>query len=427
MYSKSLVIGAAAGLMAVVSGQGAQAAGKMQILHGFTGGADGGFARAGLVSDASGAFYGATTSGGQYGAGVVFKLTPPASGAAQWTETVLYEFDGGTNGGAVFGSLTLGKNGALYGVAAAGGTGNAGDVFRLSPPAAGKTEWTHKIIYGFAGQPDGYDPWGAVIQDKDGTVYGTTTLGGANGLGMVFKLTPPAKAGQQWTETVLHDFAGKSDGRVPFSGLLQGPGGVLYGTAGGAGGSNGQDEGVVFEMTPPPAGSSQWGFTVLHSFKGGADGAEPMGTLIAGKNGVLYGTTCGGGSGLGTVYALTPPANGATAWTETVLYRIKGMGQDGNGPQSGVTMDASGALYGTTLADGGSTLGEVFKLTAPAAGSPKWGASILYKFHSLPTGVFPFDSVLVGAGGTLYGTTFGAQDQQTGKNYPGTVWSITQN
>ena len=429
MHHRNLQTCVGACLAGMAAALPAQAADKIAILHTFTGGADGGYPRAGLVQDSSGAFYGATSGGGSLGGGVVFKLTPPATGTATWTETVLYNFDAGANGGLVFGTLLRSKTGVLYGVAAAFGNQNAGEVFRLLPPKPGKTEWVHQILYAFSGATDGYDPWGALVQDNSGAIYGTTTLGGANGLGTVFELTPSKTPGAPWTETILHDFAGGSDGRVPFAGLLLGPGGVLYGTSGGGGGGGGgggQDYGVAFKMSRPAAGGSQWGFEVLHGFSGGADGAEPMGALIAGKDGALFGTTSGGPDGLGTVYQLNPPADGSHAWSETVLYTVRGAGQDGNGPQSGVTMDASGALYGTTLADGGSDLGEVYKLTPPAAGATKWTGSVIHKFTTLPSGVFPYASVFPGASGVLYGTTFGAQNQQTGKAYPGTVWSITQ-
>jgi uncharacterized repeat protein (TIGR03803 family) len=120
--------------------------------------------------------------------------------------------------------------------------------------------------------------------------------------------------------------------------------------------------GTVFKLTPPAKGQTVWTGTVLYGFKGGSDGTDPYAGLIADKQGALYGTTSLGGSGSGTVFKLTPLAKGQTVWTETVLYRFKG-NSDGSGPSAGLIADKQGALYSTTGGGGTGNGGMVFKLT----------------------------------------------------------------
>jgi uncharacterized repeat protein (TIGR03803 family) len=171
-------------------------------------------------------------------------------------------------------------------------------------------------------------------------------------------------------ETVLYRFTGGSDGSDPRGGLIADKEGALYGTTrkGRNGISCGGDCGTVFKLTPPAEGQTAWTETVLYRFTGGSDGREPFAGLIAGQQGALYGTTIrggtgNGGSGFGTVFKLTPPAKGQTAWKETVLYRFTG-GSDGSEPIAGLIADKEGALYGTTEVGGGNNNnGTVFKLT----------------------------------------------------------------
>jgi uncharacterized repeat protein (TIGR03803 family) len=421
MYSNILPAAAAFALIGACTAP-AWAAPTETILHSFTAGTDGGFPHAGLIADSAGVVYGTTDSGGTAGAGVVFKLVPPAAGQTAWTETVLYNFTGGADGGGSFANLMMDKTGALYGTTISGGTG-AGVVFKLTPPAKGQTAWTESVLYAFTGYNDGNDPWSVLIEDSQGTLYGSTTLGGANGFGVIFKLTPPAKGAAAWTETVLYNFTGGNDGGVPFGGLVQLADGALYGTTGGLGAHH---NGVVFKLVPPANPKGRWKYHVLHSFKGGLDGGFPETGLIADSTGALYGTTGGGSTSLGTVFKLTPPVAPDSNWQEMVLHRFHGVGFDGNGPWATVAQDASGALYGTTLAAGASQLGEVYKLTPPAAGDTRWTQTVLHAFHQGVGGQFPYSNIVVAPGGMLYGTTYGSVNQSTGKPYPGTVWSITQ-
>jgi uncharacterized repeat protein (TIGR03803 family) len=172
--------------------------------------------------------------------------------------------------------------------------------------------WTGTVLHSFNGV-DGVNPYAGLVIGKNGTLYGTTYGGGAPpGIGgTVFQLTPPAKIGGDWTETVLHSFAGDSDGANPAAGLVIGKDGTLYGTTQYGGTSN---LGTVFQLTPPTKVGGTWSETVLHSFAGGSDGANPVAGLVIGQNGALYGTTtlggvpytCGLGPGCGTVFEVTP-------------------------------------------------------------------------------------------------------------------------
>jgi uncharacterized repeat protein (TIGR03803 family) len=236
-----------------------------------------------------------------------------------------------------------------------------------------------RVLYRFTGGSDGALPQtGSLIADNQGALYGTTNIGGDsvnNAYGTVFKLTPPAKGQTAWTETVLYRFTGGSDGVIPIGGVIADNQGALYGTTRFGGGacpaSNGF--GTVFKLTPPAKGQTAWTETVLYSFKGGSDGASPLAGLTADNRGALYSTTQQNGSsgnngyGFGTVFKLTPPAKGQTAWTETVLYSFKG-GSDGFSPWAGLIADNQSALYGTTNIGGGSSncgygCGTIFKLT----------------------------------------------------------------
>ena len=144
--------------------------------------------------------------------GVVFKLAPPAAGHT-WIETVLYIFKGGSDGSRPWAGLNFDSKGALYGTTLEGGGGascgttGCGTVFKLKPPAAGLTQWTEKVLYRFQGTfgGDGEAPQGGLVFDTTGVLYGTTFAGGNIQLGTVFKLKPPAPGLTQWTEKVLSD------------------------------------------------------------------------------------------------------------------------------------------------------------------------------------------------------------------------------
>jgi uncharacterized repeat protein (TIGR03803 family) len=235
----------------------------------------------GLIQGSDGNFYGTTGAGGTSDDGTVFKIT--SSG----TETVLHAFaKSGSDGEIPYAGLIQGSDGNFYGTTYDGGAGGLGTVFKVTPSG------TETVLYSFAGGSDGEYPYAGVIQGSDGNFYGTTYQGGTSGLGTVFKLTPSG------TETVLYTFAGgSSDGAYPEAGLIQGSDGNLYGNTlqGGVSGL-----GIVFELTP--SGTE----TILHAFAGSSDGANPSANLVQGSDGNLYGSTgAGGTSGNGTFFKVT--------------------------------------------------------------------------------------------------------------------------
>ncbi len=360
---------------------------------------------AGVVG-AGGALYGTTLA-------TVFTLRPAPAGGA-WTETGLRNVDLPTG-------IAFGPKGELYGMTLEGGAAPAcplgcGTVFALTPPASPGRPWTKNGLYSFAGEEDGAFPTGAPVISQDGTLYGTTQYGGVAGdcsgilpgCGTVFALTPPASPGEPWTETVLYTFRGRDDGANPGGGLVIGENGALYGTTP-VGGE--YLEGTVFELHPPAAPGGAWTKTVIYSFthKDGG-GVQPSSGLVAGKDGVLYGTTALGGiSDGGTVFALYRPASGG-AWTEKVLYRFEV--QDGllPVPNGNLAIGKSGALFGTT-AHGGIFVrscsygcGLVFALY-PSSARGAWTETVLYSFGGGSDGGGPLGGLVIGEEGALYGTT----------------------
>ena len=373
-------------LAALTLSSGALAAPVETVLYRFTSADDGANALAVLISYHQGALYDTTEIGGTGSVGTVLKLTPPAKGQTAWTESVLYSFKGGSDGATPIAGLIADNSGALYGTTAGGGSGNNGTVFKLTPPAKGQTAWTETVLHSFKGGSGGATPIAGLIADNSGALYGTTAGGGSGNNGTVFKLTPPTKGQTAWTETVLYSFKGGSGGATPIAGLIADNSGALYGTTAGGGSGN---NGTVFKLTPPTKGQTAWTETVLYSFKGGSGGATPIAGLIADNSGALYGTTAGGGSGNnGTVFKLTPPTEGQTAWSETVLYSFKG-GSGGATPIAGLIADNSGALYGTTAGGGSGNNGTVFKLTPPAEGQTAWTETVLYSFKGGSGGASP--------------------------------------
>jgi len=346
----------------------------------------------GLVVDKSGNLYGSTFRGGQYGNGTVYELS---QSAGVWTETILYSFTGGTDGYAPQGPITMDAQGNLYGTTYEGGTSYAGVVYKLTRNADGT--WTQSVLYNFTGGADGGFPSNGVAFDPAGNIYGTAPNGGSSscvlGCGVVFKLTP--SSGGSWTYKTIYSLQA-TGGSQPSNQLLV-RAGKLYGTTFYTGtGYNG----VVFELKP---NGSSWDYSVLHSFSGGADGTRAWGALVADQAGNLYGaTTDGGTTNHGTVFELTPPVGGGTPWNETEIYTFTGA-SDGSSP-FGVIMDKTGSLYGTTLWGGnnadckGSGCGTIFKLTNQAG---TWTDSTLFTFTG---NLFEPSRLTLAPGKILYGT-----------------------
>lgn len=251
------------------------------------------------------------------------------------------------------------------------------------------------------------------VVGRKSTLY-TTTSGGAGtcydlyGCGTVVQMVPPKTAGGAWTLNVLHTFTGP-DGDVPYGGLMMDTFGALYGsTTRGGMASNCNDPdgcGNVFRMTPPSKPGGGWTFETLHNFQGGiADGRSPGGNPIFDTLGALYGTAASGGpANAGMVYKLTPPTTAGGAWTETAVYMFHG--HDGARPRANLIFDTMGALYGTTQGGGAASQGAVFKLTPPAAPGGPWTETLLHSFTG-PDGAQPFNTLLFDTAGALYGTTW---------------------
>ena len=328
--------------------------GTESVLHAFAGGCDGWFPAGNLLRDKQSNLYGTTEGGGtcssDIGNGTVFKLSPNG------TETVLYAFQGTTDGSSPLGNLARDTGGNLFGVTQLGGNLSncggfgCGTVFKLSPGG------TETVLHTFQGGSDGMEPMGGVLRDRSGNLYGTTIMGGSastcpEGCGTVFEV---AASG---VETVLYSFQGNNDGYYPRSSVILDSSGNLFGTTEGGGTSN---QGTVFKVTP---GGVE---TILYSFKGGTDGDAPLAGLVADKSGNLYGTTYLGGNsgcnndgqgGCGTVFRIAPDG------TEKLLYVFpRTHGQPHGAWPSAPLLLKNGYLFGTAIYGGTNNNGVVFKL-----------------------------------------------------------------
>jgi uncharacterized repeat protein (TIGR03803 family) len=377
------------------------------VLHSFTGGKnDGGNPYGGLVTDAFGNLYGTTFGGGDSGCGdgcgTVFKVDTKGN------ESVLYKFTGGKDGGWPSAGLRFNTLGNLYGTASVGGSNGDGVVFKLSPPTKKGGKWTEKPIYSFTGGSQGADPVAGLAWDGNGNLYGTTmgTAGEPNH-GTVFELDPKTGA-----ENTPHTFTGGTDGLLPYAGLLKDSEGNFYGTTaqGGDTGCGLAGCGTVFTV------DSAGAYRQLHAFTGGkSDGAGPgSGFLVMDAAGYLWGTTGGGGNGYGVVFKMD------TTGTLTIAHTFcqKLHCTDGAGPQAGLVMDAAGNLYGTSSGGGSHRSGTVFKLDTTGA------FSVLYSFNGSTDGVGPVDNPILDSTGTvLYGTS--SQGGNKGCIFGcGTVWML---
>jgi uncharacterized repeat protein (TIGR03803 family) len=415
--------GAAAGMTALTGMMLAAAIASAQThstVYTFTGGSDGAYPYAGLIGDNQGNFYGTApydnVTGGpcpSFACGVIFELD------SQGEETVLYSFTGTSDGGGPFGGLIRDNAGNLFGTTAGGGNLPC-DSSGLAT-GCGVVFWLdpngwETVLHRFTGKADGASPLAGLISDGAHNFYGTTTLGGDLACGDGFGCGVVFKIGANGKETVMHSFTGATDGVDPEAPLVRDAAGNLYGTTR-LGGSEsvacgGNGCGVVFKIDPTGNES------VLFSFTGGADGGAPVAGLILDASGNLYGTTTLGGSrNGGVVFEINPEGQ------ETVLYNFTG-GADGGQPWAGLIRDGAGNLYGTTFGGGDLTCGfesgcgVVFKLN-PATGTE----TALYTFTGAADGGYPVAGLLPYQG-ALYGNTqYGGA--KAGTNGFGVVFKIT--
>lgn len=387
-----------------------------QVLYSFSGSPDGSGpdSRGTLVADAAGNLYGETGTGGAFGFGTVFKVTPTGQ------ESVIYSFTGGSDGAHPGGGLIIDQQGNLYGTATAGGDvacneggslPGCGTVFKID------TSGNESVVHAFTGGSDGLDPEGGLVVDSNGNLYGTTAEGGTgscfpfpnNGCGTVFKITPSGNT------TVLYNF-NLADGAVPQGSLVIDSEGNLYGNTR-FGGNGVAGPGVVFKV------DANGNETVLHRFNDGSDGDLPETNLVMDSSGNLYGVTEAGGTGCsdgcGTVFEVN--ASGS----ESILYRFTG-GADGGAPFGSLFIDAAGDLIGTTGNGGTGSCAPVQPgLTPGGCGvifelNPSDIETVLYSFDGNGDGDNPGGGLIAGPNGALYGKTISG-----GANGDGTVYCLS--
>jgi uncharacterized repeat protein (TIGR03803 family) len=348
---------------------------------------DGALPFAGLVQGRDGNFYGTTLTGGAYGSGTAFRITPGGNLA-------LHSFcPGCAEGESLQGGMVLGTDGNFYGTTTGGGAyGNYGTVFKVT------AKGTLTTVYSFCAQTkckDGTAPTAAPVEGSDGNFYGTTYEGGANGnYGTIYKMTPSGQL------TTLYSFCYDSyycpDGSYPNAGLVEGSDGNFYGTTEAGGANNGY--GTVFKVTPTGTLTTLYSFCSQPNCK---DGWRPYGAVFQATDGNFYGTTIWGGINGdydGTLFKMTP--NGQL----TTLYSFCSQAKcaDGQEPYAGLAQGTDGNFYGTTGVGGANSEGTVFQFT------PEGALTTLYSFCSesgCTDGAFPEDVLVQGTDGSFYGTT----------------------
>jgi uncharacterized repeat protein (TIGR03803 family) len=366
-------------------------------VHKFTGNAGGDFPN-GVIVDASGVIYGTTQGGGNCATcGVIFRLTP--AGTGRWTYTVFHRFATSRDGIKPLAPLAL-QDGKLYGTTSAGGdpTCNCGTVFRINTDGSG-----FLALHTFKTATEGAVPAGGVLVDTDGTIYGTTSAGGANGAGVIFRISTGG------VYVVLHHFVGAVL-TGPKGELVFGTDGAIYGTQFGGGAFN---RGTIFRVTK--AGI----YAVLHDFTGfqssqNPDGASPDGALALGADGTIYGTTTtGGSSNLGTAWSIRP--SGGNTYRQLHSFASG----EATVPHSGLAIGTDGVLYGSGASGGANSGGALFQLT-PVSG--QYLTRLSFDTNSAQ-GTSP-QSPLSLLGGTIYGTTLLGGISSACSSGCGTVFSF---
>jgi len=380
---------------------------------------DGKHPYASLLMDAAGNLYGVAAEGGDAGFGAAFELSPPALGKMKWKYRRLYSFCAEPNcpdGAGPDTTLIMDVAGNLYGTTPTGGAYGSGQIFELLPRGKG---WIHRDLHDFGGRRnDGRSPQGGLsyvnqesaLYDGVSPLYGTAFFGGANGGGVAYRLT---KDNRRWKRKTLYSFCAMgscSDGYRP-NGVILDNVGNIFGTTW----YGGSDYGVLFEIS---AESGQRTETVLCDFSVDCKGSVPHGRLLIDGDGALIGVTnTGGATDHGTVFKYSPADGGFTD-----LYDFcpqADCGADGQYPNDGVTSDSDGNLYGTTFFGGTNNKGTIFRL---APGDP-YQETVLYSFCTLKNcedGESIWSGVIVDASGNLFGTT-----RWGGAHGQGSIYALT--
>jgi uncharacterized repeat protein (TIGR03803 family) len=399
------------------------------VIHAFqsSSSTDGAYPTTGVVADQKGALYGATSGGGLYNYGSIYKLSPPKEHGGAWAESILYSFTGGADSGGPTSIVLDEKNGKIYGATACScGSG----VFDLTPPPHSGSPWTESVIY--SSTVGVYD----LISDPKGRLYGSTLTGGTQGGGSVFLLSESSGV---WSAETLFSFTTLLNKTIYPGGLTLGPKGVLYGVTGYGGGQSYQ--GTVWSLTPPSGGRTNWTKSTLFAFpRDESVGGFPMGNLAFDSAGNIYGTTLYSGG----IYQLVPPAAPGDSWNLNLLYTFQ-FGNDGGQPDAGVVIDSTGALYGTTTVGGDLSCGyngaeagcgTVYKLVPPSAQGQPWTEETLHTFDGgtdgINSGAFAGGPSLLLLENTFYGTTPIGGDPSvctnngSGNTGCGTAYEVTQ-
>ena len=349
--------------------------------------AEGDYPHAGVIQASDGNLYGATTAGGANGNGTVFKLT--TSGTVL---TVLHSFVQATDGASPYASLIQATDGKLYGTTINGGANGDGTVFSMT------TSGTLTTLHHFTGF-DGQTPRSPLIQDTSGNLYGTTLYGGTPpAYGTIFKVDAIGGA-----VTTVHTFV-NSDGATPYAGVIRGADGNLYGAT--DTGLGNKQYGTIFRIATDGTGLAS-----LHVFTPFPDGSAPLGSLLQGLDGALYGTTsAGGANNFGVVFRVGVDGSGFTRLHDFTFT-------DGARPYANPIQGADGNLYGTTSSGGANGGGAIFRI------SPTGSAFTTLFSFSGGNGSSPYAGVIQGTDGKLYGTTESGGQQV---NY-GTIFRIDTN
>ncbi|MGH8273442.1 MAG: choice-of-anchor tandem repeat GloVer-containing protein [Gammaproteobacteria bacterium] len=364
--------------------------GTLTTLYSFNNNGDGATPYGALVQDADGNFYGTTHGAIPGGKGTVFKLTPSG------TLTTLHSFNG-TDGANPEAGLVLGSDGNFYGTTSQGGTSAtpSGTIFKITPTGTLTTLHMFCSTIDDGNCADGQIPTAALIQGSDGDFYGTTSVGGANNNGTVFKITAAGDF------TLLYSFDFGRSGH-PNAALVEGSDGNFYGTTV----QGGLDLwGTVFKITPTGT------YTRLHSFTGDADGESPSAALLLASDGNFYGTTGSGGvNGNGTAFKITPSG------TLTTLHAFDGT--DGRDLSSGLIEGSDGNFYGTAYGGGAHGDGDIYRMT------PDGTVTVLHSFAATD-GQAPLGTLLETQDGSFYGTTFGGGPNALTQITYGTVFKFS--
>lgn len=350
------------------------------------------------------------------GFGVVYKLTPPAPPDFRWTETNLFSFDfTAAESTGIFPTGTVAvRDGLVVGTTGGGGSANAGTIFLLGPPANPDGTLTETVLHSFQGGPDGVGP-GGIVARAQGPMFGMTEEGGdaACNCGVVFQLSPPATPGGAWTEAVIYRFLGGADGATPSGNVIVQPDGVLFGTTT-RGGDAQCNCGTAFTLTPPARLGGDWTETVIYRFRGQEDGANPNAPILV--QGALYGTTFRGPSTpAGAVFRLTPPLTLFGPWREETLHNFAADGSEGTNPVGSLAaapFDPVIRLFGATSLGGlateqcfGEGCGTVFELAPPLLPGADWRETTLHEFTGDVDGGLPGNGVILDRTGAILGTT----------------------